>query len=81
MPEDDQDVRRLNELKSTHVRSEGYDAPTEQTEASTSIFDSDIGYHSRYGDPDDEVQTLPQGPLGDHQARTDMGYRDRFFHN
>jgi len=79
MPEDDQDARRLNDLKTTRVRSEGYDAPTEQTEASTSVFDSDIGYHSRYGDPDDEVQSIPQGPLGDHQAGTNMGYHNRFF--
>jgi hypothetical protein len=81
MPEDDQATQRLNELKSARVRSEGYDAPAEQNETGTSVFDSDIGYHSRYGDPDDEVRTVPQGPLGDHQSDTDMGYHHRFFHD
>ena len=81
MPEDDQDAQRLNELKSTRVRSEGYNAPAEQSAASASIFDSDIGYHSRYGAPDEDVEALPHGPLGGHQGATNMGYHDRFFHD
>ena len=80
MPEDDKDAQSLKELKSPRVRSEMYDRPPEQSESSsTSIFDSDIGYHNRYGDPDDRIQTVPNGPLGDHQAGSDMGYHNRFF--
>lgn len=78
MPEDDQDAQRLNELKGSRVRSEGYDAPAEQNEGSTSIFDSDIGYHNRYGEQEHEPQVIPNGPLGEHQGG-DMGYHNRFF--
>jgi hypothetical protein len=82
MPEDDQAAQRLNELKNARTRSETYDLPPEQDEATTSVFDSDIGdigYHNRYGDPDDGIQTIPSGPLGNHQAESDMGYHHRFF--
>lgn len=79
MPEDDQAAQKLNELKSARTRSETYDLPPEQDEASTSVFDSDIGYHNRYGEPDDGMQTIPSGPLGNHQAGSDMGYHNRFF--
>jgi hypothetical protein len=80
MPEYNQDAQRLNGLKDVRVRSEGYDEPVEQNEASTSIFDSDIGYHNRYGNPDEGAQTIPDGPLGEHRAG-DMGYHNRFFHD
>ena len=79
MPEDDQDAQRLTELESTRHHSAGYGAPAEQSEATSSIFDSDIGYHSRYGEAEEEVQTIPLGPLGDHQEQKDLGYHNRFF--
>jgi hypothetical protein len=79
IPEDDQDAQHLTKLKSTGSRSEGYGAPADQSEATSSIFDSDIGYHSRYGEAEEEVQTIPFGPLGDHQGQKDMGYHNRFF--
>lgn len=66
LPEDDQDAQRLNELKSVRARPEGYDMPSEQNEGSTSIFDSDIGYHNRYGEGESQPQVIPRGPLGSH---------------
>jgi hypothetical protein len=82
MPEDDKDAQRLNDLKSARVRSAGYDAPADQSAVSSSIFDSDIGYHNRYGvEETDETEMMPHGPLDDHeaQAQKDMGYHNQFF--
>jgi len=81
LPEDDQDAQRLNELKPARVRAEGYDAPSEQNQGSSSIFDSDIGYHNRYGESEHEPQVVPRGPLGGHRENTNMGYHNRFFHD
>jgi hypothetical protein len=49
-PEDDKDAQRLNEMKSMRLRSKGYNAPKDQAEVSSAVFEeSDIGYHNRYG--------------------------------
>ncbi|PSS20633.1 hypothetical protein M430DRAFT_50282 [Amorphotheca resinae ATCC 22711] len=79
LPEDDKDAQRLNELKSSRVRDAGYDVPSDQSAVQPSIFDSDIGYHNRYGEPDDDLQALPHGPLEDNRPSRDMGYHHQFF--
>ena len=85
LPEDDKDAQRLNDLKCTRVRSEGYEAPREQSALDLSLSErrvpfqdedgGDIGYHNRYGAPE---QT--HGPLdGPSREVPDMGYHNRFF--
>ncbi|KAH8601064.1 hypothetical protein B0O99DRAFT_503176 [Bisporella sp. PMI_857] len=84
MPEDDKEARRLHDLKSARVRSEGYEAPLEENAPGGSVFDSDIGYHNRYGADDDHVHIAasPHGFLDSKPSpQHDMGYHNQFFHD
>ncbi len=58
------------------VRTEGYEAPKEQSDVSTGETgvafeeEQDIGYHNRYG-----AEEETNGPLDE---KRDMGYHGRF---
>jgi hypothetical protein len=87
LPEDDKDAQRLMDLKSSRVRSEGYEAPREQSAADLSLSerrvlfqdggDGDIGYHNRYGAP--EETHGPLEPSREGVRGVNMGYHNRFF--
>jgi len=80
LPEDDKDAQHLNDMKSMRVRSEGYDAPKDQTAVTSTLFDEgDIGYHNRYGTEDEEREAVPHSPLEQRRGEGDMGYHGQFF--
>lgn len=81
LPEDDKDAQRLNDMKSMRVKSEGYDAPSEENAPGGSVFEQDITYHNRYGHEDEGEQMMGHGPLEGNQPKVDMGYHNRFFHD
>jgi len=79
-PEDDKDTQMLNDLKTPHMRSAGYDTPGKESHTVSTASGSadwqeeDIGYHNRYGAEEKKTH----GPLEAEQYR-DMGYHNRLF--
>ena len=91
MPEDDKEAQRLNALKTTRIRGQGYEAPIEENAPGGSVFESDISYHNRYGAADEDHEQFIGGsppnqslmenrsPQPSPQPNVDMGYHNRFF--
>jgi len=80
LPEDDKDAQRLSDMRSLRVKSEGYEAPSEENAPGGSVFEQDIGYHNRYGHEEGE-EVVGHSPLEERQPQKDMGYHNRFFHD
>lgn len=75
------------------MRDQGYEVPLEENAPGGSVFDSDIGYHNRYGADEnlDHVGGSPPdlslmanrspqpSPQPSPQIKQDMGYHNRYF--